>query len=121
MPFAAILFLSFAVSACGSGSGGMADGYRSSDNEEVSEFDEDTARDDAASDLTGTTFQDVGDTSRCTDDCGGHDAGWQWAQDNGVTDSSECTGSGSFEDGCQAYVEELDSRVEEARDETETE
>lgn len=84
-------------------------------------FDEDAARADAASDLSGQTFQDVGDTSRCTQDCGGHDAGFQWAQDNGVTDTSECSGSGSFEDGCEAYVEELDSRVEEARSDADAE
>lgn len=74
-------------------------------------------REDAVADLSGQSFQDVGDTSRCTADCSGHDAGWQWAQDHDVTDSSECSGSGSFEDGCLAYVEELDSQVEEAREE----
>ena len=79
-------------------------------------FDEDAARSDAASELSGQTFQDVGDTTRCTEDCSGHDAGFQWAQDNDVTDSSECSGSGSFEDGCAAYVEELDQKVEEARE-----
>lgn len=84
--------------------------------EERSDFDEDSARDAAVSDLSGRAFQDVGDTSRCTDDCSGHDAGWQWAQDNDVTDSSECSGSGSFADGCEAYVEEIDSQVEDARD-----
>lgn len=40
----------------------------------------------------------------------------QWAQDNDVTDSSECSGVGSFEAGCQAYVEELESQVELARE-----
>lgn len=84
--------------------------------EEGADFDENSARGAAVSNLSGTTFQDVGDTSRCTDDCSGHDAGWQWAQDNDVTDSSECSGTGSFSDGCEAYVEELDSQVEDARE-----
>lgn len=118
LPF---LCVSFACAGCGSGDGEAAYDERAETSEERADFDEDTARDAAVSDLSGQAFQDVGDTSRCTEDCSGHDAGWQWAQDHDVTDSSECSGSGSFEDGCQAYVEELDSRVEEARDNESTE
>lgn len=96
------------LSGCGSSDTAAAH----SESQDASEnFDEDAARADAASDLTGQTFQDVGDTSRCRQDCSGHDAGFQWAQDNDVTDASDCSGSGSFADGCEAYVEELDSRV----------
>jgi hypothetical protein len=114
-----VLCLSLALSACGSG--GSSASYEEQDfaSDERAEFDEDTARDQAVSDLSDQTFQDVGDTSRCTEDCSGHDAGWQWAQDNDVTDGSECSGSGSFEDGCQAYVEELESQVELAREDEE--
>lgn len=113
---ALILCAVLALSGCGSSSSSVQYQEREEASEDRDEFDEDSARDDAASELSGQTFQEVGDTSRCTEDCGGHDAGWQWAQDHDVTDSSECSGSGSFEDGCQAYVEELDSRVEEARE-----
>lgn len=43
----------------------------------------------------------------CTDDCSGHQAGWEWAERNGVTDTYECSGrSQSFIEGCWAYVEE---------------
>lgn len=43
----------------------------------------------------------------CTDDCGGHDAGYQWAEDHSVSDESECGGkSWSFEEGCVAYAKE---------------
>nr|NTI33097.1 hypothetical protein [Rhizobium rhizogenes] len=46
--------------------------------------------------------------SDCTDDCSGHKAGYEWAEQNDVKDSSECSGnSTSFEEGCQAYVEDL--------------
>ena len=114
-----LLSVSLACAGCGSGDAGSAYDEREETSEERADFNEDSARDDAVSDLSGQSFQDVGDTSRCTDDCSGHDAGWQWAQDNDVTDSFECSGSGSFEDGCQAYVEELDSRVEEAHAEFE--
>ena len=107
---------SLALVGCESGSTDGSYEEREEVSEERAEFDEDSARDDAVSDLSGETFQDVGDTSRCTQDCSGHDAGWQWAQDNDVTDSSECSGSGSFADGCEAYVEELDSLVDDAKE-----
>lgn len=43
----------------------------------------------------------------CTDDCSGHEAGYNWAMINGVDDEYECTGySQSFIEGCIAYVEE---------------
>ena len=43
----------------------------------------------------------------CTQDCSGHDAGYQWAEDNGITDPDDCGGnSQSFIEGCQAYAEE---------------
>jgi hypothetical protein len=43
----------------------------------------------------------------CTQDCGGHEAGYQWAEDNGVDDEDDCGGnSESFIEGCKAYVEE---------------
>src|SRR5690348_16577138 len=42
----------------------------------------------------------------CTQDCSGHDAGYQWAQDHDVTDPDDCGGkSWSFEEGCRAYAE----------------
>jgi hypothetical protein len=43
----------------------------------------------------------------CTVDCSGHEAGYQWAEDNGITDPDQCGGnSWSFEEGCRAYAEE---------------
>ncbi len=42
----------------------------------------------------------------CTDDCSGHQAGYDWAQLHGVTDPAECDGdSQSFIEGCQEYAE----------------
>lgn len=41
----------------------------------------------------------------CTVDCSGHEAGYNWAMDNGITDPSECGGnSWSFIEGCEAYA-----------------
>lgn len=43
----------------------------------------------------------------CTDDCSGHEAGYNWAMIYDIDDESECTGrSQSFIEGCIAYVEE---------------
>lgn len=43
----------------------------------------------------------------CTVDCSGHEAGYQWAADNGITDPDDCGGkSWSFIEGCRAYAEE---------------
>lgn len=43
----------------------------------------------------------------CTEDCSGHEAGYGWAEENGITDPDNCGGnSESFEAGCRAYAEE---------------
>lgn len=70
--------------------------------------------------VQGTTYADQGEPYGCTDDCSGHEAGYQWADDNDVTDPDDCGGdSQSFIEGCQAHAEayqdalsEADSKVE---------
>ncbi|WP_413710642.1 hypothetical protein [Rhizobium sp. Rhizsp82] len=43
----------------------------------------------------------------CTDDCSGHKAGYEWAEENNVTSESDCSGnSSSFEEGCKTYLED---------------
>lgn len=43
----------------------------------------------------------------CTVDCSGHEAGYNWAAENGITDPDSCGGnSWSFIEGCRAYAEE---------------
>lgn len=43
----------------------------------------------------------------CTDDCSGHEAGYQWAEENGIDDPDDCSGnSNSFVEGCKAFAEE---------------
>ena len=43
----------------------------------------------------------------CTEDCSGHEAGYEWAEENSVDDSDNCDGnSNSFNEGCLIYVEE---------------
>ena len=44
---------------------------------------------------------------QCTDDCSGHEAGYEWAEEQGISDPDECGGNSmSFEEGCRAYAEE---------------
>ena len=43
----------------------------------------------------------------CEGDCSSNQAGYNWAEQNGVTDPSSCGGdSQGFVDGCQAWAEE---------------
>lgn len=43
----------------------------------------------------------------CTEDCSGHEAGYNWAEENDISDEYDCDGnSDSFNEGCQSYVEE---------------
>ncbi|OGD09447.1 hypothetical protein A2397_02030 [Candidatus Amesbacteria bacterium RIFOXYB1_FULL_44_23] len=47
------------------------------------------------------------DNWECTGDCSGHDAGYEWAEEKGITDPSDCGGkSESFIEGCEAYANE---------------
>jgi opacity protein-like surface antigen len=52
---------------------------------------------------TAATF----DGYQCKGDCSGHQAGYDWAEQNDVDDESSCsTPSASFNEGCQSYVDE---------------
>jgi hypothetical protein len=57
----------------------------------------------AQSVLVAQTFH--GDS--CTQDCSGHEAGYEWAERRGIDNIDDCGGnSSSFIEGCQTYVEE---------------
>ena len=52
----------------------------------------------------------------CIGDCSGHEAGYDWAEENGIDDPDDCDGnSDSFIEGCQSYAEEqsADDELEE--------
>lgn len=50
----------------------------------------------------------------CTEDCSGHEAGYEWAEQNEIGDESDCdTPSNSFTEGCISYVEEQAAEQEE--------
>ena len=49
----------------------------------------------------------------CTQDCSGHEAGYQWAQEHDIDDPDNCGGnSESFIEGCRAYAEEQGESTE---------
>lgn len=105
--FALVLLLA----ACGGSSGGG----RYADANDYDEADYDEPVIDA--DPGGVEAREVQapDFADCTEDCSGHDAGFEWAQDNDVTDPSECGGdSHSFVAGCEAFAEQRAELAEEA-------
>lgn len=93
------------------------DGYNwAADNgiEEFSECDEEfgaSAAEDGCNEYVQEQLDDgpymfKGDS--CTEDCSGHEAGYEWADENGINDESDCDGtSNSFNEGCAAYVRGL--------------
>ena len=81
----------------GCGSSGNSNSYSDYNNEESSE--DDYSRDNQSS----QSFQGYD----CLDDCSGHEAGYEWAGENDITDTSECdSNSNSFTEGCNAYLDE---------------
>lgn len=60
---------------------------------------------DARRDQLATGLYSGGD--ECTEDCGGHDAGRDWAESRGINNPDDCGGkSWSFEEGCRSYAQE---------------
>jgi len=50
----------------------------------------------------------------CKDDCSGHQAGYDWAEEHDIDDPDDCGGnSESFIEGCRAYAEEQNGNREE--------
>ncbi|MER8583107.1 hypothetical protein NKG95_31160 [Mesorhizobium sp. M1423] len=55
----------------------------------------------------GANAQETFGGNDCTEDCSGHKAGYDWAQQNGISDESACSSnSQSFNEGCQTYLED---------------
>ncbi len=77
-----------------------------------SQYNNDTSAEDDDQDLSDDTDDSSDDSDTfhgydCTDDCSGHEAGYQWAEDKGLSSGDECdTPSNSFNEGCQAYIDE---------------
>ena len=64
---------------------------------------EEVAEEEPNSDAEPLTFNGY----ECTDDCSGHEAGYQWAEDNDVCDEEFDGGnSESFNEGVRSYAED---------------
>jgi hypothetical protein len=67
----------------------------------------DVTPDQAPSDVTPDSSPLTFHGYTCLDDCSGHQAGYDWAEEHSITDPSECSGnSESFIEGCKAYAGE---------------
>lgn len=98
------------LAACGSSS--------SSESQPAEARDYEAASERASEQLADQTYQEVAGSADCTEGCEGHDAGFEWAKEHGVTDPSECGGdSQSFVEGCQSYASTLETKTEEEVDE----
>jgi hypothetical protein len=77
----------------------------------------DKAADHARNALVSDTYkQAVGDTE-CTQDCGGHDAGFALARSQKIEDPENCPKDrgDAFEEGCRAYGETIQDARDDAR------
>lgn len=98
------LLLVFGVSACSKPSS-TPDENKVIVGETYEEFDQ---RRDALNGVHGTF-----DGEGCTQDCNGHEAGYAWAEQKGITDPDHCGGrSWSFIEGCKAYAEQASAEGE---------
>ena len=90
-------------------------GYEFAEDNDIDNFDdcqdelgtgdaEDGCNDYVRDNYSG--YQNFGDYG-CTEDCSGHEAGYEWASNNGIYDQDDCSGnSQSFIEGCWQYVED---------------
>lgn len=90
--------------------------FFSDDKSEPSSYQPDTLVNDVEPSQSFSTSRGFGGYS-CIGDCSGHEAGYDWAEENGIMDPDDCDGnSTSFIEGCQSYAEDQDE-VSESSDE----
>ncbi len=78
------------------------DNYSDSIETESDDYDDAEEDDEIDSSLEFKGYE-------CTDDCSGHEAGYEWAEENGITQDDVDNYSGnsdSFREGMQSYVDE---------------
>lgn len=89
-----------------------------SDDGDHEEFDEDDAKQEAERDLANSTYESSSMAYGCTQDCSGHNAGWDWRAQHGYSTAGN---SQSFDEGGRAFDEAVERKVEEKRSEWEEE
>ena len=128
LPRSFVLTAAISLSSCGSGESDYSQdsSYQLtgnySDEEEQSTgafkderepFDEDAAREEAEQQVSSDSYTSIGSPYGCSTDCSGHEAGFEWRRDNGYVTGGN---SRSFEEGAQAFEDEVDNKVEEMED-----
>lgn len=94
------IFLSGCSSAYDDSSGPLNES--NSNFTDVSENNSDKEEDDF-----GSSNLIPEETWNCTIDCSGHQAGYDWAAENGITEPEDCGGnSQSFIEGCESFGQE---------------
>jgi len=71
--------------------------------------------DGTGADVSNVDSYDVENSGNyvCTEDCSGHEAGFEWAQENDIGDASDCGGnSQSFIEGCEAFADERQEQAD---------
>lgn len=107
-----VLLLLLFASACStyqseedspSGESESAEGDSDSPEAEEDGLSQEDPEEETTSSESGLTFHGY----LCRVDCSGHEAGYEWAEENGITDPDDCGGnSESFIEGCRAYAGE---------------
>lgn len=88
-------------------------GFSGGEEEERASFDEDAAREVAEDELSEDSYVGIGSPYGCTEDCSGHEAGFQYRAENGYAAFN--ADSPSFNEGGQAFEEAVEERVEEMK------
>ena len=71
------------------------------------------ATEEAEASDVGASEVEEGGYSGCIQDCSGHEAGFEWARDQDLSEESECGGnSASFIEGCQQFVQQRQELAE---------
>jgi len=122
--------LAVALAACGDGGGGRYGepdyDYEVSDDTDAREEAAEQARqetyaergaesDGTAAEMSHVDASNVEDSGNyvCTDDCSGHEAGFNWGQENDIQDAGDCDGySTSFIEGCEAFAQERQEQAD---------
>jgi outer membrane protein assembly factor BamD (BamD/ComL family) len=103
--FAILMIL--VLSSCSDKKEEITENYSSETIEAAQEMYEASAEDLTEDQLDEAQQQEVdAATNNCMGDCSGHQAGYEWAEENGISSESDCDGnSDSFNEGCTNFVD----------------
>lgn len=107
MKYLALLFLPVLLAAGCSNTNSVNSDYGSDSSSQVREYNSSSSSSEEYSSGSSEEETLYYNGYECTDDCSGHEAGYNWAEENDIDDEYDCDGnSNSFNEGCISYVEE---------------